>query len=59
MFRITEDQSSGIFVQCLAKIIETALSCSVLFTVYGEQYTRTPGQIMLPEHRLRPCRRTR
>jgi len=44
MFRITEDPSSGSFVQCLAKIIKMALSCPLTWT-----------QWVLRQHNLTRC----
>ena len=35
MFRITEDPSSGSLVQCLAKIINMAVSCPLTWTDYA------------------------
>jgi len=33
MFRITRDPSSGSFIQCLAKITVTVLSCPLTWTL--------------------------
>jgi len=55
MFRITEDPSSGSFVQCLAKnykndsIVSVDMDCTYMTAViYSKLHTRTTGQNMLP-----------
>jgi len=41
MFRITRDPSSGSFIQCLAKIAVTVLSCQLICTM-GKYAVITP-----------------
>ena len=60
MFRITKGTSSGSITQYLAKITRNGSVVSVdMDAAYSARGACTTGRNMLPEHRLRPCQRTR